>query len=48
MGKTATELLIQLIEAKHPIKQFEKRVLPTELFIRESSMPALPAWTNNN
>lgn len=41
MGKTATELLIQLIEAKHPVKQFEKRVLATELFIRESSMRAL-------
>lgn len=41
MGKTATELLIQLIESKHPVKQFEKKVLATQLFIRESSKPAL-------
>jgi len=34
MGKTATELLIQLIESKRPVTSFEKRVLPAELIIR--------------
>lgn len=31
MGKIATELLIKLIEAKHPITEFETQILPTEL-----------------
>jgi LacI family transcriptional regulator len=35
MGKTATELLIKLIEAKYPITEFETRVLPTELVIND-------------
>jgi LacI family transcriptional regulator len=34
MGKTATELLIQLIESKRPVTVFEKKVLPAELIIR--------------
>ncbi len=38
MGKAATELLLQLIESKRPIKDFEKRILTPELQIRESSM----------
>lgn len=37
MGQTATELLIQIIESKRPITDFETRILETELFIRESS-----------
>jgi LacI family transcriptional regulator len=37
MGKVATELLIKLIESKKPVKEFEKRVLPTELVIRDST-----------
>lgn len=37
MGQTATELLIQLIESKRPVTEFETRVLETELFIRHSS-----------
>lgn len=37
MGQTATELLLQLIESKRPVRQFETRMLPTELFIRSSS-----------
>jgi DNA-binding LacI/PurR family transcriptional regulator len=37
IGKVATELLIKLIESKKPVKEFEKRVLPTELVIRDSS-----------
>ncbi len=37
MGANATELLIQMISSKRPIKQFENRVLVPELIIRESS-----------
>jgi len=36
MGKTAAELLIQLIESKRPVTVFEKKVLPTELVIRSA------------
>ena len=38
MGKAATELLLQLIESKRPIKEFEKRIMTPELQIRESSV----------
>ncbi|HZE85506.1 MAG TPA: LacI family DNA-binding transcriptional regulator [Puia sp.] len=38
MGQQATEMLIQLIESKRPVIQFEKRILETELKIRDSSM----------
>ena len=37
MGQVATSLLMQLIESKRPVKDFEQRVLTTELIIRESS-----------
>jgi LacI family transcriptional regulator len=37
MGKAATELLLQLVESKRPIKEFEKRILTPELQIREST-----------
>jgi LacI family transcriptional regulator len=37
MGKTATELLLGLIKSKHPINDFETRVLPTQLFQRAST-----------
>lgn len=37
MGRAATEMLLQLIEAKRPVKEFEHTVLPAELLIRESS-----------
>lgn len=37
MGQTSIELLLQLIESKRPVKQFEKRVLTPELIIRDSS-----------
>jgi LacI family transcriptional regulator len=37
MGKLATEMLIQLIESKRPVTVFEKRILETELKIRDSS-----------
>jgi LacI family transcriptional regulator len=38
MGQLATELLLQLIESKRPITEFEYKVLPLELMIRESSL----------
>ena len=38
MGQVAMEMLIQLIESKHPIEKFETRVLNTELTIRASSV----------
>jgi len=37
MGRVATELLIQMIESKKAITEFETRVLQTEFTIRESS-----------
>lgn len=37
MGRKATELLLQLIESKRPVKKFEKIVLPTELCVRDST-----------
>ena len=37
IGQVATELLIQIIESKRPVTEFETRVLQTELIIRESS-----------
>ena len=37
MGELSTELLIQLIESKRPVKDFERKVLPPQLFIREST-----------
>ncbi|NCU02531.1 MAG: LacI family transcriptional regulator [Chitinophagaceae bacterium] len=38
MGKAATELLLQLVESKRPVKDFEKRVLTPELQIRGSAI----------
>lgn len=38
IGQTATELLIQMIESKRPITEFETRVLETSLVIRDSSI----------
>jgi len=37
MGKAATELLLQMIESKRPVTQFEKRVLTPQLNIGKSS-----------
>lgn len=34
MGQVATELLLQLIESKRPVKEFETRVLQSELLIQ--------------
>jgi LacI family transcriptional regulator len=38
MGQVATDLLIQLIEAKRPVSEFQKLVLDTQLQIRDSSL----------
>ncbi|MDQ6761842.1 MAG: LacI family transcriptional regulator [Bacteroidota bacterium] len=38
IGQTATELLIQMIESKRPVVDFETKILDTELIIRESSL----------
>ena len=35
MGKTATEMLLQLIESKYPVTEFEDKVIDTSLFIRD-------------
>jgi len=37
MGEVAMKFLIQLIESKRPVTDFETRVLPTQLFVREST-----------
>ena len=37
MGRQAAELLLKIIESKRPVTEFEKRVLPAEVFVRESS-----------
>lgn len=37
MGKLATELLIQQIESKRPAASFEKKILPIELIVRNST-----------
>ncbi|HEY8780677.1 MAG TPA: LacI family DNA-binding transcriptional regulator [Mucilaginibacter sp.] len=39
IGENAAEMLIGLIESKRPVTEFETRVLPTQLFIRNSSTP---------
>ncbi|HEY1217217.1 MAG TPA: LacI family DNA-binding transcriptional regulator [Bryobacteraceae bacterium] len=38
MGQVAMEMLIDIIESKHPITQFETKVLNTELTVRSSSV----------
>jgi len=38
MGEAAVNLLLQLIESKRPVKEFEKRMLSPELQVRASSM----------
>jgi LacI family transcriptional regulator len=37
MGEVATDLLIQLIESKRPVTEFETRTLAPQLIIRQSS-----------
>jgi len=38
IGQSATELLIQMIESKRPVTEFQNKVLDTELIIRDSSV----------
>ena len=38
IGQAAIEMLIQMIESKRPVVEFETKILDTELIIRESSM----------
>ncbi|MBC7688673.1 MAG: LacI family DNA-binding transcriptional regulator [Aquabacterium sp.] len=45
MGQVATELLIQMIESKKPIAEFETKVLQTEFTIRNSSAVATAKTT---
>jgi len=40
MGQVAMELLIQIIESKHPITKYETKVLNTELSVKASSSKA--------
>jgi LacI family transcriptional regulator len=37
MGQTATRLLLEVIESKRPVKEFTRKVLQTQLIIRNSS-----------
>ncbi len=37
MGKTATEMLISILESKRPVVNFEKKILDTNLIIMDSS-----------
>ncbi|MES3019024.1 MAG: LacI family DNA-binding transcriptional regulator [Bacteroidota bacterium] len=38
MGRLATELLIDLIEAKYPVTEFETKVLEIELFVNDHAL----------
>jgi LacI family transcriptional regulator len=37
MGEIATTLLLQLIESKRPVTDFETRILAPQLIIRDST-----------
>ncbi|WP_298732490.1 LacI family DNA-binding transcriptional regulator [uncultured Chitinophaga sp.] len=37
MGQVATELLLQLIESKRPVKEFERKILATNLIVQQST-----------
>jgi LacI family transcriptional regulator len=37
MGQVATELLLQLIESKRPVKEFERKILATSLIVQQSA-----------
>lgn len=38
IGQIAIEMLIQIIESRRPVTEFKKRIIDTELIIRESSI----------
>ncbi|WPU91993.1 LacI family DNA-binding transcriptional regulator [Mucilaginibacter sabulilitoris] len=42
IGKKATEMLLSIINSKRPVTEFENVILPTELFIRNSSLKVAP------
>ena len=42
MGQLSMELLIQLIESKRPVTEFQKKILDTQLQIRDSSLRPNP------
>ncbi len=46
IGQIATEMLIQLIESKRPVTDFETKMLETELFIRNSSSHGITSIIN--
>jgi LacI family transcriptional regulator len=35
MGETATEMLLQLIESKYPVTEFDNKIIDTRLFVRD-------------
>jgi DNA-binding LacI/PurR family transcriptional regulator len=39
MGRLAAEMLISMIESKRAVSEFHKKILATEIFERESTMP---------
>ncbi|RFZ95810.1 LacI family transcriptional regulator [Mucilaginibacter conchicola] len=39
MGRKAAEMLLSLILSKHPVTEFETITLPTQLFVRRSTLP---------
>jgi LacI family transcriptional regulator, galactose operon repressor len=43
IGQAAIELLIQMIESKRPVVDFQTKILDTELIIRESSLKKVEA-----
>ena len=43
IGRKATEMLLSIINSKRPVTEFENVVLPTELFIRNSSLKSIKA-----
>jgi LacI family transcriptional regulator len=38
MGQAATQLLLEVIESKRPVKKFTRNVLETELIVRSSTV----------
>lgn len=41
IGRKATEMLLSIINSKRPVTEFENVILPTELFIRRSSVKTI-------
>jgi len=47
MGKIATEMLINIMEANRAVKVFENRMLPAELVVRDSSIKRMAELLKN-